>query len=104
MTNSRTLSVVVAILVLVGTGCRRASPVPSLPPAEGPERDRSCQEIALQCYQRRAPSVALSRCREISREADGRQCRGHHAECLEACRAATDELELVVPVPDGAKR
>jgi hypothetical protein len=101
MTEARTLAFVAAVVLVAACSASSVAPVAR---ADGAERNRPCQEIALQCYHRRAPSGALSRCRELAYEADVTRCRGHLAECLQACRASTDELEVVVPVPDGAKR
>ncbi len=98
MNKLPTFAVVVAAVVIAAC---HSSPVT---PLVRPERDRPCQEIALQCYHRRAASVALSRCREVAYEAEATRCRGHLAKCLEACRASTDEIEVPPPVPDGAKR
>lgn len=93
-----TLASVVGALVIAAC---HSSPVA---PLVRPERDTPCQEIALQCYYRRAASVAQSRCRAVAYEAEVMRCRGHLTKCLEACRAATDEIEVPPPVPDGAKR
>lgn len=93
------IGVFVAALVMTAA-CRQAPPTQAQERARG----RPCQEISIQCYHRRAPKAAIARCREIAYEGDVDRCRSYRTACVEACRTMTEELEVPVPVPDGATR